>query len=130
MRNRTLTIKVRGCNGMKSMERRIIKLEGKVEKTARKDFALDVLALEQMCREGQVQQAAELLAHYLERRVASCKNHPDPETWIIMTDDCLREISEETLVQIRDYCRELSGRVCNPNVISKAPKSESKRKQR
>jgi hypothetical protein len=115
---------------MKSMERRIIKLEEKVENSAREDITLDVLALEQMCSEGQVQQAAELLAQYLERRVATCKDLPDPETWILMTDDCLRNISEETLIKIRDYCRKLSGRVCDPNVVSKTPKSESERKQR
>ena len=100
----------------------MIKFEGRVRKVEEKvrdrvralDVSADVSALEKACRDGDVALAAKLLAEHLEKQWAKYGDDPDSITQIVLRDNLLRELSGETLHQIRDYCRE--GSTTQPNL--------------
>jgi hypothetical protein len=89
---------------MKSFERRLAKLEEKMEEVDL-DFSLDASTIEELCKEGKVAQAVKLLWTYLEKQIAKYADDPDPIIQVVARSKLLRKLSNESLHQIVNYCK-------------------------
>ena len=95
---------------MKRAARRLTKLEQTTRAAALSRNSSSVLsAIENACSEGRIAEAALISWNYLEGQIAKYENDQDAVVQLVLQDPVLSKLSVNSLVQIRDFCKEMRG---------------------
>lgn len=95
---------------MRNTAGRLTKLEQTAQATAIiRDASSVLVAIEAACSDGRISEAAYSLWNYLQDRSGKRGNDQDAVVLVVLQDPVMSKLSLSSLVQIRDYCKDMQG---------------------
>lgn len=95
---------------MRNTAGRLTKLEQTAQATAIiKDAGSTLAAIEDACSDGRISEAAYRLWNHLQDRSGKRGDDQDALVQIVLQDRVISKLSLSSLVQIRDYCKDMQG---------------------